>query len=334
MSLDPKTLNKLEEISRPEIVLCLAPLAEADGLAFGGSSFEVDRVTLGAEKPEVTTLGKHESYVTGLARSGSRLVSGSYDKHLMWWDLESGTQLRRVPAHEKWIRAVAADPQGRFVVSVADDMVGRVWDVESGQPRGELTGHAVETPHHYPSMLYAVAVSPDGEWIATGDRTGEVIVWNAKTLKIERQMSAAEMYTWDPRARRHSIGGIRSLAFSPDGASLAVGGMGKVGNIDHLEGKSRIEVFDWRRQERSHLYGEGEFKGLVESLAFSEDGQWLISGGGANDGFVSFHAWKDDAEKPFVEHKAPMHVHQIHFDSATAKLTAVGHGRIVRWQIG
>ena len=35
---------------------------------------------------------------------------------------------------------------------------------------------------------------------------------------------------------------------------LAVGGIGKIGNIDHLEGKARVEVFDWQKGERTHEF--------------------------------------------------------------------------------
>ena len=47
---------------------------------------------------------------------------------------------------------------------------------------------------------------------------------------------------WDPKARIHSIGGIRSLAFSTDSTQLAVGGTGKINNIDHLEALARVEI--------------------------------------------------------------------------------------------
>src|SRR4030095_16725963 len=82
--------------------------------------------------------------------------------------------------------------------------------------------------------------------LATADKVGHVVVWDAATGAELAAVEAPVMYTWDPVQRLHSIGGVRSLAFSPDGTLLAVGGTGKIGNIDHLEAKARVEVFDWR----------------------------------------------------------------------------------------
>ena len=52
--------------------------------------------------------------------------------------------------------------------SVADDMVCRVWDAESGRMIHELRGHDELTPTHFPSMLFACAISPDARHLATG----------------------------------------------------------------------------------------------------------------------------------------------------------------------
>ena len=119
-------------------------------------------------------------------------------------------------------------------------------------------------------MLFACAISPDGRRLATGDKVGHVVVWDLETRpKLASDARGARLYTWDPVQRRHSIGGIRSLAFSADGTLLAVGGIGKIGNIDHLDGKARVEVFDWQKGERVHTFISDKFKGLVEYLAFS-----------------------------------------------------------------
>ena len=60
-------------------------------------------------KPEPKELGRHDSYVTGLALAGSTLVSGGYDGRLIWWNVESHSRVRDVLAHSKWIRRVAVD---------------------------------------------------------------------------------------------------------------------------------------------------------------------------------------------------------------------------------
>ena len=120
-------------------------------------------------------------------------------------------------------------------------------------------------------------------------------------------MEAPVLYTWDPTQRRHSIGGIRALAFSPDGNLLAAGGIGQIGNIDHLEGPPRVEVFDWQKGQKTHEFpGEGS-KGMVERLIFHPDGDRLVAIGGANDGFVAVLDLK--AKSVLVQQKAPAHIY-------------------------
>src|SRR5439155_1240558 len=83
----------------------------------------------------------------------------------------------------------------------------RIWDAPSGKLRHELRGHAEMTPHHFPSMLHACAVAPDGKHVATADKVGRIIVWDAQSGAKVSEMEAPVMYTWDPVQRRHSIGG-------------------------------------------------------------------------------------------------------------------------------
>lgn len=320
------TLKVVKELPRKEIVLALARVPGGGRLIFGGSDFGVHDVDLASEKPEPRKLGGHESYVTGLAVAGGQAVSGGYDGRLIWWDLAKGTRVRSVEAHGKWLRAVAASPDGSLVASVADDMACRLWDAKTGEKRRELNGHAAITPHHFPSMLYACAFSPDGTFLATGDKVGHVVVWEVATGKSAATFESPIFYTWDPTQRRHSIGGIRSLAFSPDGTRLAVGGMGPVGNIDHLEGMSRVEVFDWREGARTHEFNGDPFKGLVERLVFLPDGMRLVAVGGAEAGFVML---LDLASKAIVfQEKVSAHVHDAAFGEAAKTLYIVGHGKV------
>jgi WD40 repeat protein len=330
---NPESLKVVKEYPRREAVFALERVPDTRRLIFGGSDFKVYELDLAADKPEARELGAHDSYVTGLglALGGTQAVSGGYDGRLIWWDLERRAKVRAVDAHTKWIRGVAGSPDGKTIASVADDMVCRLWDAGSGTPRHELRGHAEMTPHGFPSMLFACAFTPDGRHLATGDKVGHIVVWEVESGKSVATLEAPGLYTWDPVQRRHSIGGIRSLAFSPDGEALAVGGVGKINNVDHLEGKARIEVFRWRKAERTHEIVEDKFKGLVERLEFHPAGDWLLGAGGANDGFLTFYDLKTKA--PVAQEKAPMHVHDVVFDESSGTLFTAGHAKIAVFEM-
>jgi WD40 repeat protein len=259
-------------------------------------------------------------------------VSGGYDGNLTWYDTAAGKVVRTHPAHGKWIRKVVASPDGKLVASVADDMACKLWDVAGGKLVRELRGHRELTPHNFGSMLYAVAFSADGTLLATGDKVGHVVVWDVATGKELASVEAPIMYTWDKVQRLHSIGGVRSLAFSPDGKLLAVGGTGKIGNIDHLEAKSRIEVFDWKAGKQVAEFVGDKSQGLVNKLAFAPDGSWLLGAGGAGEGFFVFYDVA--AKKPLRYEKLPTHVHDFDLSPACDSVVAVGHNRVTVHKLG
>jgi WD40 repeat protein len=257
----PDTLKQVKDFQRPVITFGVARLQDTDAVYLGCSDFRVYSADLGATKFEPKELYSHESYVTGLTIAGTTLVSGGYDGKLIWCDVTTGAKIRTTDAHSKWIRKVLASPDEKLIASVADDMVCRLWDASSGKLVHELRGHKELTPHNFGSMLYAATFSQDGKLLATADKVGHVVVWDVKTGKELGSCEAPIMYTWDKVQRLHSIGGVRSLAFSPDGTQLAAGGTGKIGNIDHLEAKSRIEVFDWKAGKQIAEFPGDKFQG-------------------------------------------------------------------------
>jgi WD40 repeat protein len=328
----PDTLKSVKDFSRPVITFGVARLRDTDTLYLGCSDFKVYSADLAASKLDPKELYAHESYVTGVALAGMNLVSCSYDGSLKWCDITTGEVTRTVAAHSKWVRKVIASPDGRLVASVADDMACKVWDADTGRLVHDLRGHKEKTPHDFVSMLYTVAFSDDGTLLATGDKVGHVVVWDVKTGKEVAAVEAPVMYTWDKVQRLHSIGGVRSLAFSPDGKQIAVGGMGKVGNIDHLEGKARVEVFDWRAGKRTAEFPGDKFAGLVNRLAWAPDGSWLVGAGGAGEGFFLFYDVA--AKKTLRQEKVMMHVHDFDISPDAKEIVAVGHNRITMHRLG
>ena len=329
----PTTLKVLKELSREEILLSLARLPNSTRLFVGASDGKVYDVDVLAEKPEWKALEGHSSYVTGvaLANGNQTLVSGGYDDKMIWRKVENGEVIRTVEAaHSKWIRKVIASPDGKRVVSIGDDMLCRVWDAETGNKLHELRGHEEKTPNNFPSMLYAACISADSRLLATGDKVGHIVIWDLSGGGKLATLEAPGFYTWDPKERIHSIGGIRSLAFSPDGKNLAVGGIGRIGNIDHLDGPARVELFAWEKNEKLHEF-LGDGKGLITSLAFGPEGTWLIGCGGDNGGLIQIYDL--EAKKVARSEKAPMHIHAVSLLETSETLLACGHNKVAAWEM-
>lgn len=327
---------KIERLSSwrcPDIVFGLASEPDSTKLFLGSSDFGVYEFETSVEKPERVPFAgeKHESYVTSLVLADNLLISSSYDGTLIWWDVTEHKSIRRIAAHDRWVRKLALTPDKKRVVSVADDMQCKVWDATTGEAIAQFTDHTEQTPHHYPSMLYAVAVSPDGRWIATGDRTGHTAIWDANSFEKVGEVESPVLYTWDPRARRHSIGGIRSLGFSHDGKHIAVGGIGKIGNIDHLGGPSRLEVFAWESGEKLHELEDDQRKGLIEQIRWHPSGDRVLCAGGDHKGFVN--VWDLTSGKLATQEGGDGHIHALVTNTDHSKFYTTGHEHVEHWQI-
>ena len=327
---NPEKLKLAKDHSHKAIAFSVARVPNSMRVFLGCSDFKVYEADLAAAKIEPKELYTHGSYVTGVALAGKTLVSGGYDCKLTWFDTDTRKEIRSGEAHAKWIRGVFASPDGKLVASVADDMVCKLWDANSGKLVNELRGHAEKTPQGFGSMLYAAGFSADGKYIATADKIAKTMIWEVASGKKLAEVEAPIMYTWDQAQRLHSIGGIRSVAFSPDGKTLAVGGTGKIGNIDHLEAKGRIELFDWATQKRLVEYVSDK-QGLVNHLEYSPDGSWILGAGGAGEGFLIII---DAAGKKTIKsEKANMHVHDVVLTEMAESVIAVGHNKIAVFEM-
>ena len=115
--------------------------------------------------------------------------------------------------HTKPIFALAFSPDAKSLVSGSWDNTVKVWDVA----KAELL-HTLTTDDQ---PLNAVALSPDGKTVALGivtrkDKkiTGhEVRLFDVETGKLERTLKVTGTV------------GVMTLAFSPDGRTLAAGGL-------------------------------------------------------------------------------------------------------------
>jgi hypothetical protein len=106
-----------------------------------------------------------------------------------------------------------------------------------------------------------LAISEDGHWLAGGDASGVVNIWNVPTASLELQLNKSS--------------GILSMAFSPDGNSLAIGLAKPVG-----EPADTVWLYDIHAHSAYRSFG----RNAVPALAWSRDGRWC--GAGVDDGSV------------------------------------------------
>src|SRR6185436_9452755 len=267
MAITPPRFKVAKELTREDIFLSLARVPGSERVFLGSSTGDVYALDCSVEKLEPIPMSGHTSYVTGLALAGEQLISGSYDGQLIWWNAITREPVRTIKGHDKWIRDVKSSPDGKLIATVADDMVCRLWDAHSAKLKHELRGHEAMTPTQFTSMLYTCEFSGDGKLLATADRVGHIVVWDVAAAKSIATVEAPELYTWDGKQRIRSIGGVRSLAFSPDAKLLAAGGIDRVGNVDGLSAKARVDLFRWEDNQNVATL-KCDKNGLIEFLAF------------------------------------------------------------------
>ncbi|TVQ10193.1 MAG: hypothetical protein EA368_07835 [Leptolyngbya sp. DLM2.Bin27] len=155
------------------------------------------RIYLGpsAQGEVAKTLIHHQDRVTALAvaAGGQLLVSGGRDRTLRLWSLPSGRLTRTLTAPKATITALACHPDGR-IVSGDQSGLGQVWSPD--HPDEGLVIYKSASP------VTALAISPDGGWLAIGADDGQIALVNLQGPNQTTQL-------------RHAWA-VRALAFTPD----------------------------------------------------------------------------------------------------------------------
>jgi WD40 repeat protein len=152
-------------------------------------------------------LDAHDSAVQalsfGMSDSKPVLASGSADKTLKIWDLETLDRVRTYRGHRDYVTAVAIAGGGREVASASLDGSVHVWSSRSNRLTRSLSAHQ--------GRANALAFAPSGDTLASAGADGKVRVWEFKRRRTTKTLPSHD-------------GSVMAVAFSPDGQFIASGG--------------------------------------------------------------------------------------------------------------
>ncbi len=196
---------------------------------------------------EYNRLEGHEGNVISVSFSpdGQLLASGSQDKTVKIWR-RNGKLLQTLAGHKDGVFKVIFSQNSQFLIAASFDNTMTCWRYNP------VTGLFEKYPFLTISEkdgLWAIALNPNGNMIATANQKGQVKLWTLDG-KLSKTIPAHSQRIW-------------SVSFSPDGQSVATASADKTVKLWNLEGKA-VKTLQGHSDE-------------VLSVNFSPDGNTLAS---------------------------------------------------------
>lgn len=189
---------------------------------------------------------------------GRILAVAGLDKTVSLFDASRGKLLGRLTGHPTNINSLKFSPDGKFLASASSDGTVRLWDPAKGKELRRLqVNGGPDGIAHRRGGVRTVRFTSDGKWLVTAGEDRALNLWEASTGK-----HISEYYGLDagvlivevsPDGKRLAVVGVRddqtvllldidqmkrlasltaqiqpvkSVAFSPDGNTLAIAGDG------------------------------------------------------------------------------------------------------------
>jgi guanine nucleotide-binding protein subunit beta-2-like 1 protein len=208
------------------------------------SAVEGEQDSVGYARRALTGHNNAVASVT-LSSDGQFALSGSWDKTLRLFDLNTGATVRTFQGHTKDVFSVAFSGDNRQIVSGSRDKTIRLWNTLA-----ECKYTITEEMHT--DWVSSVVFSPSAKMplIVSGGWDKLVKVWNLSDCKLRTNLVG------------HS-GVVYTTTVSPDGSLCASGGK---------DGFAML----WDVNDGKHLYSL-DAGSTINALAFSPKNYWLVA---------------------------------------------------------
>ena len=264
-------------------------------------------------------LGRHTAAVTGVGFSpdGRTIVSTGDDRDVIVWDAVSGNLREILHGHAGRAFGPAFDPSGRTAFTVGLDGKVIAWDL-TGERRLAQRSSWIQPAALGFEFDPILAVSPDGSTVAYRTAENEVAVSETGSVEPRWQHDPwseqrfENLVSEQPESYRPFVTpAISSLAFSPDGRTLAVSGEHQ--EIVLYEASDGTELQRWSASR----------VGWVNNVSFAPDGDIVTS---SDDGRVTI--WDPDHGRAIQRFQVtPFHADGDSYDGAAASALVSPDGR-------